>query len=64
MRQVLIAGFISLAAACQPALASQCYTLPGDAKVICLAFERKDRSMCYAVQDSAERAKCLAFVGK
>ena len=62
MKQIVLAALIMMVAACQPAFASACYTLTGDAQRVCLAIERKDRSMCYAVQDTGERAKCLAML--
>lgn len=64
MRGILCGLAILVMSSCSPAFASACYTLSGDALRVCLAEERQDRSMCYAVQDSAERAKCLAKLSK
>lgn len=64
MKNILLAAAIAVFASCAPAMASACYTLSGDALRVCLAEERQDRSICYAVQDKAEKAKCLAKLSK
>lgn len=64
MRLALLAlALATVAALPAPALASGCYVLSGDAKNLCLARERADRSMCYAIQSSSMRSLCLAEVG-
>lgn len=53
-----------VAGAAQAVDASSCYTLPGDAREYCLARAHGDPGRCYAVQDPALRAACLAEVRK
>lgn len=50
---------------CQPAAAMEaaCYVISSpDARTFCLAEERNEPSMCYAIIDGTMRAKCLAEV--
>ena len=60
MTRSILTLLIVVLTSCQPVFASACYTIGGDAQRYCLAKERGDRSLCYAIQDGGMRAQCLA----